>query len=141
MIALIAKAAARLDPFPIWGDGLQTRNFTYVKDTVAGMALGGAVLDGFDVINVGTETHSTILDLLEEIFRIVDWRPKVIEKQLNKPVGVKSRAADISKCREQLNWVPSYTLREGVERTTTWYLNAFGQRDTQTIERLLMERN
>ena len=55
VIALIAKAAARLDPFPIWGDGLQTRNFTYVQDTVTGMALGGAVLDGFDVINVGTE--------------------------------------------------------------------------------------
>ena len=141
VIALIAKAAARLDPFPIWGDGLQTRNFTYVQDTVTGMALGGAVLDGFDVINVGTETHHTILDLLEEIFRVVGWRPKIIEKQLDKPVGVKSRAADISKCREQLGWVPSYTLREGVERTTTWYLNAFGRRDAQTIERLLMERN
>ena len=141
VIALIAKAAARLDPFPIWGDGLQTRNFTYVQDTVTGMALGGAVLDGFDVINVGTDTHYTILDLLEEIFRVVDWRPKVIEKQLNKPVGVKSRAADISKCRERLGWAPSYTLREGVERTTTWYLNAFGRRNAETIERLLMERN
>jgi UDP-glucose 4-epimerase len=43
VIALIAKAAARLDPFPIWGDGLQTRNFTYVQDTVTGMALGGTL--------------------------------------------------------------------------------------------------
>ena len=45
VIALIAKAAARLDPFPIWGDGLQTRNFTYVQDTVTGIALAGATLD------------------------------------------------------------------------------------------------
>ena len=141
VIALIAKAAARLDPFPIWGDGLQTRNFTYVQDTVTGMALGGAVLEGFDVINVGTETHHTIMDLLEQIFRVVDWRPKAIERQLDKPVGVKSRAADVTKCRERLGWVPSYSLREGVERTTTWYLNAFGRRDAQTIEHLLMERN
>jgi nucleoside-diphosphate-sugar epimerase len=141
VIALIAKAAARLDPFPIWGDGLQTRNFTYVQDTVTGMALGGAILDGFDVINVGTETHYTILELLEEIFRVFNWQPKVIEKQLDKPVGVKSRAADISKCRERLGWVPSYTLREGVERTATWYLDTFGQRDPQALERLLMERN
>jgi UDP-glucose 4-epimerase len=141
VIALIAKAAARLDPFPIWGDGLQTRNFTYVQDTAMGMALGGAVLEGFDVINVGTETHYTILDLLEEIFRVVGWQPKVIEKQLDKPVGVKSRAADVSKCREKLGWVPSCTLREGVERTTNWYLDAFGRRDAAIIERLLMERN
>jgi nucleoside-diphosphate-sugar epimerase len=141
VIALIAKAAARLDPFPIWGDGLQTRNFTYVQDTVIGIALAGALLDGFDVINVGTDTHYTILDLLEEIFRVVDWRPKVIEKQLNKPVGVKSRAADICKCRERLGWAPSYALRDGVERTTNWYLKAFGPRDAHTFESSLMERN
>jgi nucleoside-diphosphate-sugar epimerase len=141
VIALIAKAAARFDPFPIWGDGLQTRNFTYVRDTVAGMALAGAVLEGFDVINIGTETHHTILDLLEEIFRAVGWRPKAVEKQLDKPVGVKSRAADVGKCRKRLGWVPSYSLREGVERTTNWYLDAFGPRDMATIERLLMERN
>ena len=54
VIALIAKAAARLDPFPIWGDGLQTRNFTYVQDTVTGMALAGATLNGFDVVNIGS---------------------------------------------------------------------------------------
>jgi UDP-glucose 4-epimerase len=141
VIALIAKAAMRLDPFPIWGDGLQTRNFTYVKDTVRGMALGGAVLDDFDVINVGTQEHHTILELLEEIFRVVGWRPAAIEKQLDKPVGVKSRAADVSKCRERLDWTPSYTLRDGVERTTAWYLDTFGRRDVQTIEPLLMERN
>jgi UDP-glucose 4-epimerase len=141
VIALIAKATAQLDPFPIWGDGSQTRNFTYVQDTVTGMALGGAVLDGFEVINVGTETHHTILELLEEIFRIVEWRPITIEKQRDKPVGVKSRAADVSKCREKLGWVPSYTLRKGVELTATWYLDTFGRRDAQTLERLLMERN
>lgn len=141
VIALIAKASARLDPFPIWGDGLQTRNFTYVQDTVTGMALAGAVLEGFEVINVGTETHHTILELLEEIFRVLSWRPNVIERQLDKPVGVKSRAADIGKCRQALDWVPSYSLREGVERTTSWYLEAFGQRDAATLERLLMERN
>jgi UDP-glucose 4-epimerase len=141
VIALIAKAAARLDPFPIWGDGLQTRNFTYVQDTITGMALSGAVLDGFDVINVGTETHYTILELLEEIFRLFNWRPNLIEKQLDKPVGVRSRAADVSKCRERLGWVPSFTLREGVERTATWYLGTFRQRDPQALQRLLMERN
>ncbi|MBV8892578.1 MAG: NAD-dependent epimerase/dehydratase family protein [Acidobacteria bacterium] len=141
VIALIAKAAARLDPFPIWGDGLQTRNFTYVQDTVTGMALGGAVLDGFKVINLGTETHHTILELLEEIFRVLGWQPNVIERQLDKPVGVKSRAADVTKCREILGWVPSHSLREGVERTASWYLGAYSRRDAATLERLLMERN
>lgn len=141
VIALIAKAAAKLDPFPIWADGLQTRNFTYVQDTITGLALSGAELNGFDVINIGTDKHYTILDLLEEIFRVIDWRPKTIEKQLDKPVGVKSRAADVSKCHKLLGWAPNYSLREGVERTASWYLNTFGSADATIIERKLMRRN
>jgi UDP-glucose 4-epimerase len=141
VIALIAKATMRLDPFPIWGDGLQTRNFTYVQDTIMGMALAGAALDGFDVINIGTATHHTILELLEEIFRVVGWRPEQIDRQLHKPVGVKSRAADIAKCRDRLGWEPSWSLRDGIERTARWYLEAAGRHEPQAFERLLVERN
>jgi UDP-glucose 4-epimerase len=140
VIALIAKAAARMDPFPIWGDGLQTRNFTYVKDTVTGMALAGATLEGFEVVNVGTDSHHTILELIREIFLSMKWKPRKIEKQLDKPVGVKSRAADVTKCREQLGWVPSYGLHEGVYRTADWYLNKFGNQERDSLEILLMER-
>lgn len=138
VIALIAKAVAHLNPYPIWGDGLQTRNFTYVQDTVVGMALAGAMLEGYDVVNVGTDTHHTILELTECIFKALNWHPKSIERQLDKPVGVKSRAADVSKCRELLGWVPSVSLIEGVQRTTDWYLKTHGVRDKKTIEHLLM---
>lgn len=140
VIALIAKAAARLDPFPIWGDGLQTRNFTYVGDTVTGLALAGASLDGFDIINIGTETHYSIMDLLEEIFVSMNWRPHQILRQLDKPVGVNSRAADGAKSRKQLGWHPSYGLREGVRRTTGWYLSATSKSDAAALEHRLMER-
>src|SRR5262249_26438819 len=105
-IALIAKAVARLDPFPIWGDGLQTRNFTYVQDTVTGMAIAGATLAGFEVVNIGTDLHHTIFDLVREIFSCLQWEPRKIQKQLDMPVGVNSRAADLSKCRDCLSWVP-----------------------------------
>jgi UDP-glucose 4-epimerase len=140
VIALIAKAAARMDPYPIWGDGLQTRNFTYVRDTVTGVALAGATLAGFDVINVGTDAHHTILELIEEIFLRVNWKPREIQKQLNKPVGVNSRAAHVAKCRERLDWVPTYSLHDGVGRTVAWYLTSPESRNIETLERRLMER-
>jgi nucleoside-diphosphate-sugar epimerase len=138
--ALIAKAAARLDPFPIWGDGLQTRNFTYVHDTVTGMALAGATLDGFDVVNIGTDIHYTIFDLIREIFCCMRWEPRKIQKQLDKPVGVNSRAADVTKCRDRLGWVPTHGLNEGIRRTADWYLSSSKDRDDKTLERRLMER-
>ena len=140
VVALIAKAAARLDPYPIWGSGLQTRNFTYVGDTVTGMLLGGAVLDGFETINVGSSRHYTVLELVAEIFAAIGWTPGEIEKEEWRPVGVKSRAADNGKCEKLFGWSPSTQLDEGVTRTVRWYLEARGVPDRSDLERLLMER-
>ena len=140
VIALIAKAAARLDPYPIWGSGLQTRNFTYVGDTVNGMLLAGARLRGFDVINIGTDAHHTILDLIEQIFRAVGWTPAELQRELDRPVGVKSRAADLQRCSEQLDWIPETSLAEGISRTVAWYLETNGAPDSDRLEQLLMER-
>jgi UDP-glucose 4-epimerase len=140
VIALIAKAAARLDPFPIWGDGLQTRNFTYVQDTVTGMALAGANLIGFEVVNIGTDVHYTIFDVIRQIFVCMQWEPREIQKQRDKPVGVHSRAADVTICRHRLGWVPTYSLAEGIRRTVDWYLSSSKDRDSKTLERRLMER-
>jgi UDP-glucose 4-epimerase len=140
VIALMAKALRKLDPYPIWGDGLQTRNFTYVGDTVMGLALAGAKLEKYEAINVGTETHHTIMDLIEIIFRELDWRPASIDRQLDKPVGVLSRAADISRSRRLLGWAPGFPLEEGVHRTLQWYAQETRRGQSGDLETLLVER-
>jgi nucleoside-diphosphate-sugar epimerase len=139
VIALIAKALARLDPYPIWGDGLQTRNFTYVGDTVTGLILAGALLSGFEVINIGTQEHVSINELIEEIFAIVGWRPLQVDRQLDKPVGVKSRAADVSKSWQTLGWAPGTSL-SGLSRTVEWYAESVGQERLLDLEAVLMSR-
>ena len=141
VIALIAKALARLDPYPIWGNGLQTRNFTYVRDTATGLALAGACLDGFQVINVGTASYHSILELIEEIFAQVGWRPKTIHKELDRPVGVKSRAADTTISYARLGWAPETGLAEGIGRTVAWYAARFDDSRAARLDRLLMERS
>jgi len=141
VIALLAKALAKKDPYPIWGDGKQTRNFTYVGDTVYGMALAGARLNGFHTINIGTDKHHTVNELVEEIFEQTNWRPVNIDYQLDKFVGVKSRASDNQQMRRLLDWSPSTSLKHGMQKTIAWY------RTTATPERLsqldtrLMERD
>jgi len=141
VIALIAKTLLRLDPFLVWGSGMQTRNFTYVGDTVAGLALAGAKLLGFQTINVGSSRHHTILELCDEIFRALGWTPRHIEPQVDKPVGVLSRASDNSRCREVLDWEPSVSLREGISRTAHWYAESIQPERLQRFEHVLMERN
>jgi nucleoside-diphosphate-sugar epimerase len=139
VIALIAKAAARLDPFPVWGDGLQTRNFTYVQDTVTGLALAGR-LDGHRVVNIGSSKHHTILELLEVIFDRVGWAPSELDRQIDKPVGVRSRASDNTRIRALTGWEPSTPLAYGVSRTVDWYLAATPPARLARLESLLTTR-
>jgi len=122
-IALIAKAVLRLDPYPVWGDGRQTRNFTYVADTVHGLLLLG-MPDGateFGAVNLGSSTHHTVGELVETIFELTGWRPDQLDLQTWRPVGVASRASDNALVRELFGWEPAVPLREGVERTLAWY--------------------
>ena len=140
VVALVAKAVKKLDPYPIWGDGLQTRNFTYVKDTVMGLALAGQKLNGFDAINVGVAEHYTILELMDEIFAHLQWKPRQIKKELDKPVGVLSRASDNTKCLQNLGWQPQYSLKEGVQNTIDWYRKSADLPTNQDLEKLLFER-
>ena len=139
VVALIAKAAARLDPYPLWGDGRQTRNFTYVGDTVLGLAFAGR-MTGYQVLNVGSAQHHTILELLDVIFELCGWRPEALDLQMDKPVGVRSRASDNSRIRELTGWEPGTSLAEGVGRTLDWYVECTPPERMRNLESLLMVR-
>jgi len=140
VIALIAKAIARLDPYPIWGDGRQTRNFTYVKDTAMGLALSGACPRGAAAINIGTDRHTTINDLIEAVFESLNWRPSQIRRELDKPVGVLSRAADLDTCRRILGWEPQWDLDTGLAETIAWYTQNVDPTRLANLDYLLMTR-
>jgi len=122
-IALIAKALLKADPYPIWGSGQQTRNFTYVKDTVTGLLILGSDIRPipFDVFNIGTSSHTKVIDFVSEIFNKVGWEPSALDLQLEKPVGVASRASNNSKIKNVFGWEPSTPVSVGVARTVSWY--------------------
>jgi len=140
VVALIAKALAKRDPYPIWGSGRQTRNFTYVADTVTGMAAAGALLRGFDVLNVGTRRHETIDELCEAIFEYVDWTPVEIDYQLDKPVGVLSRAADNTKMRSLTGWEPDTSLSAGISSTIEYCRSVLTPDRLDSLDQRLMTR-
>ena len=122
-IALIAKALLHVDPYPIWGSGDQTRNFTYVDDTVYGLLHLGADSRpcAYDAVNVGASTHHTITAFADMVFDIIGWHPGTIDRQMDRPVGVANRASDNAKIRAAFGWEPSIGLRDGIHRTLCWY--------------------
>ena len=141
IIALIAKAFVRMDPYVIWGTGEQDRNFTYVQDIVDAMMLAGErIVDG-SAINAGRDDRITINQTTELIFELMDWRPKKINHDLTKPQGVSSRAADLTKARKTLGWEPKVSYKYGFNKTIEWYVsNKDVNKVKVSLSDILMER-
>ena len=121
IIALIAKALVKMDPYPIWGTGEQDRNFTYVQDIVDAMILSSQKIINGSVVNAGREDRITMNKTAELIFEIINWRPNTIAYDLTKPTGVASRAANLKNARKTIKWEPKTGYREGFKKTIDWY--------------------
>lgn len=121
VIALIAKAFVGMDPYEIWGDGQQDRNFTYVGDIADGMIRAAECIDDASAINIGTAEHIKIIDAVRMIFAETGFQPRELNFDLSKPVGVYSRAADLTRTRARLQWEPQTSFHEGLRRTIDWY--------------------
>jgi len=117
--SLIGKALAHLDPFPVWGDGSQTRGFTYVGDVVSGLLLCGG-LTNFAIVNLGNPNETAVVELVEETFRLIGWSPREIAYEIDQPQGTSGRVANTRRCLETLGWQPSTPLTEGLQRTIAW---------------------
>jgi UDP-glucose 4-epimerase len=121
VIALIAKAFIRMDPYEIWGDGQQDRNFTYVGDIVDGMIRAAERVEDATAVNIGTAEHIKIIDAVKMIYKETGFTPQSVSFDTSKPVGVFSRAADLTRTREILNWEPKTRFEDGLRRTIKWY--------------------
>ncbi|MGH9877315.1 MAG: NAD-dependent epimerase/dehydratase family protein, partial [Nitrososphaerales archaeon] len=121
IIALIYKALEHMEPYEIWGNGKQERDFTYVEDIVEGTILAGERISDCTPINLGTGTRYKIIDVVDTICGIMGWRPKRFNFDSSKPVGAISRALDNSRAKDLLGWEPRFTLAEGLQKTIDWY--------------------
>ncbi len=123
LIALIAKAFIKQSPFEIWGNGEQTRGFTYVLDIIKGLLLIAEHVEDASAINVGTSEYISLNTVAEEIFKVFDWRPADgIKHLIYKPVGVMHRALDGNLAEKRCGWRPQTIVEEGIEKTVKWYI-------------------
>ena len=110
-----------MEPYVIWGNGEQDRNFTYVQDIVDALILASEKIEDGSVVNAGRSDRLTINQTIDLVFDLVGWKPKKIKRDLSKPQGVASRAADLARAGKDLNWSPKISYREGFKKTIDWY--------------------
>ena len=110
--------ALKNENITIYGDGTQTRSFSYVEDTVAGII---SLMNSteYDVFNIGNPNEMTVGKLAEKIIELTDSTSEI--KYLELPNDdPKQRKPDITKAKTKLNWEPKVNLDEGLAKTITW---------------------
>ena len=110
--------ALRNENITIYGDRRQTRSFSYVEDTVAGII---SLMNSteYDVFNIGNPNEMTVGQLAEKIIKLTDSTSEI--KYLELPNDdPKQRKPDITKAKTKLNWEPKVNLDEGLAKTITW---------------------
>lgn len=106
----------------IFGDGMQTRSFQYVSDLIEGMTRMMKTEESFiGPINIGNPGEFTMLELAQEIIDITGSKSKLVYLPLPKDDPTQ-RQPDISLAKEKLNdWKPQVPLREGLQKTITYF--------------------
>lgn len=108
------------EPIQLYGDGTQSRGFTYIDDIARGV-INALKPVGFEIINLGGHEDITMNELITMIQKQVG-RDVIVENLPAAKADMKSNLADVSKAGKLLGWEPFIGLEEGISRSIDWYL-------------------
>lgn len=115
------QQALRREPLTVYGDGLQTRSFCFVSDTVEGF-IRLLMSEEHEPVNVGNPVENTMIDLAEVINELTGNPAGIVMKpDLRVSGDPQNRRPDITRAREILGWEPKVALREGLLRTIPYF--------------------
>ena len=121
--ALIRRAVEKHDPFVVWGDGMDLKDFLYIDDYIDGMLLAMEKMEGIQPINIASGIPITIRDVLGEILKSADYENVDVQYDASKPTMIPKRLIDVTLAKKMLGWSPRISLHEGIKRTIEWYKN------------------
>jgi len=140
VMAMIARAFIRQDPFEIWGTGQQVRNWTYVGDIVEGTILAAERIHDGTAVNLGTNERIRVVDAARQILDYTGHRGD-FRYLPDMPVGPQNRVADNRLAKRLLDWEPRVKFSDGLRRTVDWYFsNRKAEEVQENFEHKLMER-
>lgn len=114
------KAIGEGTPLTLFGDGSQSRDFTYVDDIADG-TISALNVRGFEIINLGGGCEaSTVEQLIALLEELLGKKAKIIRQPANR-ADMEETQANIAKAKELLGWVPRVGFKAGVTSTVEWY--------------------
>jgi GDP-L-fucose synthase len=117
---LIRKMHESPEEVVLWGDGSPTREFLYVQDAAEAFVLAAERYDGEEPVNIGAGKEISIRGLAELIAELTGFTGEITWDE-SMPNGQPRRSLDASRAKELFGFEARTSLREGLERTITWY--------------------
>ncbi|GIP39130.1 UDP-glucose 4-epimerase [Paenibacillus sp. J31TS4] len=126
VIPKFITAALRGEPIPVYGDGTQSRCFTYIDDTIRGTLLSMEARHNGEVFNIGSNQSVTIMQLAQKIKILTGSDSPIVRIPYREALGehyedTPNRIPDLTKSSRVLGFSPSVELEEGLLRTIAWY--------------------
>jgi nucleoside-diphosphate-sugar epimerase len=136
VMAMIARAFVGEDPFEVWGDGTQIRNWTYVGDIARGMIRAAETIEDGAAVNLGTMERIRLIDAVREVLRHTGHEPR-IRFRPDMPTGPLNRVACNREAERRLGWAPEVAFLDGLRRTIDWY---WATKDREQVRRTLSRK-
>jgi nucleoside-diphosphate-sugar epimerase len=121
-INIFVRAILNGEEISVYGDGNQTRDFTYVDDVIEANLLAANHDEAGEVFNVGGGSNLRVKELIKKIEAITGKKAKLEYVEAQKG-DLRDTLADTSKAREVLNWQPEVSIEKGLERYISWFQN------------------
>lgn len=113
------RAIGEGEPVEILGDGTQRRDFTYVEDVVAGL-VASTRLAGLHIIDLGTGTLTSVIEVVERLARIMGCTP-TIHSSAAHPVDSADCGADVGHACDVVGWKATTSLDVGLRKCVVWF--------------------
>jgi len=119
--ALIRKSIERHDPFLVWGDGNDLKDFLYIDDFIEALVRSFETIEDFEAINIASSIPVTIKEILNIILEKDNNQSANIKYDTSMPTMIPKRLINTDKIKKKCNWRPKISLADGLKLTIDWY--------------------
>lgn len=123
LIPLMIHNAWMNKPLPVYGDGLQIRDWLHVLDHCAAIYTVLTKGKTGEIYNIGGNNEKTNLEIVRLILQELNKPESLITYVKDRPGHDRRYAIDNTKITTELGWAPVYTFEQGIHETIQWYLN------------------
>jgi len=126
LIPLMIHNAQQDKPLPVYGDGMQIRDWLHVKDHCSAIATVLEKGKEGEIYNIGGNNEKANIEIIWLILAALGKPESLISYVQDRPGHDRRYAIDNTKVTTELGWVPAYTFEKGIKETIQWYLNNTG---------------